>query len=92
MRKRSGTPADADQDQTALGIAVSGSLADYLGIEGLKPFIDNDLILAETSDFHIPGTQLRGRGILAERFLEKMEERREMRRVRDTPPSGLILR
>ena len=54
----------------AIAGAVSGSLADYLGIEGLKPFIDNDLILAETSDFHIPGTQLRGRGILAERFLE----------------------
>jgi hypothetical protein len=48
----------------------SSSLADYLGIEGLKPFINSDLILAETREFHIPGTQLRGRGILAERFLE----------------------
>ncbi|HWX33686.1 MAG TPA: P63C domain-containing protein [Steroidobacteraceae bacterium] len=48
----------------------SSSLADYLAIEGLKPFIDSDLVLAETRDFHIPGTQLRGRGILAERFLE----------------------
>ena len=48
----------------------SSSLADYLAIEGLKSFINSDLILAETSDFHIPGTQLRGRGILAEHFLE----------------------
>ena len=39
----------------------SSSLADYLAIEGLKPFIDSDLVLAETRDFHIPGTQLRGR-------------------------------
>jgi hypothetical protein len=55
--------------QSIAGV-VSGSLADYLAIEGLKPFIDSDLVLAETRDFHIPGTQLRGRGILAERFLE----------------------
>jgi hypothetical protein len=48
----------------------SSSLADYLAIEGLKSFINSDLILAETRDFHIPGTQLRGRGILAEHFLE----------------------
>lgn len=48
----------------------SSSLADYLAIEGLKPHINSDLILAETLEFHIPGTQLRGRGIKAERFIE----------------------
>jgi P63C domain len=48
----------------------SSSLADYLAIDGLKAFINSDLLLAETRDFHIPGTQLRGRAILAERFLE----------------------
>jgi P63C domain-containing protein len=54
--------------------AISGveasNLGDYIGVQALKPFLDNDLILGETKDFHIPGTQLRGRGIIAERFIE----------------------
>lgn len=47
-----------------------GDLAGYIGVEALKPFIDADLILAETVDFSIPGTQLIGRGVKAEQFLE----------------------
>lgn len=47
-----------------------GGLADYIEVNALKPFINSDLILAETIDFHIPGTQYQGRGIEAERFLE----------------------
>lgn len=48
----------------------AGNLGDYLGVSALKPFLDSDLILGETIEFHIPGTQLRGRGIAAERFIE----------------------
>lgn len=35
-----------------------------------KAFYNKDLILAETIDFNIPGTQFPGKGISAERFLE----------------------
>jgi hypothetical protein len=55
--------------KTLAGIDAS-NLGDYIGVNALKPFINSDLILGETRDFHIPGTQLRGRGILAERFIE----------------------
>ena len=48
----------------------ASNLGDYIGVQALKPFINSDLILGETLDFHIPGTQLRGRGIFAERFIE----------------------
>jgi hypothetical protein len=48
----------------------AGNLGDYLGVSGLKPFINSDLVLGETVEFHIPGTQLRGKGIEAEIFLE----------------------
>ena len=54
----------------ALANVDSSSLADYVSIEGLKPFLNSDLLLAETLDFHIPGTQFRGKGITAERFLD----------------------
>lgn len=47
-----------------------GKLGDYVGVNALKPFIDSDLVLGETVEFHIPGTQLTGLGISAERFLE----------------------
>jgi hypothetical protein len=55
--------------RTLTGIDAS-NLGDYIGVQALKPYINSDLVLGETRDFHIPGTQLRGRGILAERFIE----------------------
>jgi len=48
----------------------TSKLRDYIGIQALKPFINKDLILGETIEFHIPGTQLMGRGITAERFFD----------------------
>ncbi len=46
----------------------AGNLGEYLSVQGLKGFIDKDLVLVETKDFFIPGTQFRGRGITAEQF------------------------
>jgi hypothetical protein len=46
----------------------AGNLVEYLSIQGLKNFINKDLVLVETKDFFIPGTQFRGRGITAEQF------------------------
>lgn len=45
-----------------------GVLADYIGVKALKPFINSELVLEESVDFYIPGTQFRGRGITAEQF------------------------
>jgi P63C domain len=47
-----------------------GNLGEYIGVSALKPFIDKDLLLGETRDFSVPGTQFRGRGITAEHFLD----------------------
>ena len=47
-----------------------GNLGEYIGVSALKPFIDKDLILGETREFSVPGTQFRGRGITAEHFLD----------------------
>jgi hypothetical protein len=46
----------------------AGNLVEYLSVSGLKGFVDSDLVLGETKDFFIPGTQFRGRGITAEQF------------------------
>jgi hypothetical protein len=46
----------------------AGNLVEYLSVQGLKDFINKDLVLVETKDFFIPGTQFRGRGITAEQF------------------------
>ena len=46
----------------------AGNLGEYLGVQGLKGFVDRDLVLVETKDFFIPGTQFRGLGITAEQF------------------------
>lgn len=54
----------------AIANTRSGDLAEYIGVNALKPFINKDLILAETIDFNLPGTQFPGKGISAERFLE----------------------
>ena len=47
-----------------------GNLAEFIGVQALKSYINKDLVLAETVEFNIPGTQLKGRGIPAERFLD----------------------
>ena len=46
-----------------------GNLGEYIGVSSLKDFIDKDLVLGESYEFDIPGTQFRGRGITAESFL-----------------------
>ena len=46
----------------------AGNLVEYLSVSGLKGFVDSGLVLGETKDFFIPGTQFRGRGITAEQF------------------------
>lgn len=45
-----------------------GVLEDYIGVKALKSFINSDLVLEESVEFYIPGTQFRGRGITAEQF------------------------
>lgn len=47
-----------------------GNLAEYIGVQGLKPYINSELVLAETITFTIPGTQYKGKGIAAENFLD----------------------
>ena len=54
----------------ALADADHSKLGDYVGTQALKPFIDKDLVLGETVDYFIPGTQFEGKGISAEQFLE----------------------
>ncbi len=46
-----------------------GNLGEYIGVSALKDFIDKDLVLGESFEFDVPGTQFRGRGITAENFL-----------------------
>ncbi len=46
-----------------------GNLGEYIGVSALKDFIDKELVLGESYEFDIPGTQFRGRGITAESFL-----------------------
>ncbi len=46
-----------------------GNLGEYIGVSSLKEFIDKDLVLGESFEFEVPGTQFRGRGITAESFL-----------------------
>ncbi len=46
-----------------------GNLGEYIGVSALKDFINKDIVLGESYEFDIPGTQFRGRGITAESFL-----------------------
>lgn len=46
----------------------AGNLGEYLSVSGLKGFVNKDLVLVETREFFIPGTQFRGVGITAEQF------------------------
>ena len=45
----------------------AGNLVEYLSVQGLKDHINKDLVLVETRDFFIPGTQFRGQPAPAER-------------------------
>lgn len=47
-----------------------GNLGEYIGVSALKPFLDKDLVLGESREFSVPGTQFKGRGITAESFLD----------------------
>jgi hypothetical protein len=53
---------------SSIAEADSGDLAKFTGVSALKPFINNDLILAELLEFSIPGTQFVGRGMTTEHF------------------------
>lgn len=48
--------------------ADSGDLAKFIGVSSVKPFINNELVLAELREFAIPGTQFTGRGMTTEHF------------------------
>lgn len=54
----------------AIADREGGNLAEYIGVSGLKSYINKDLVLAETVDFFIPGSPTLGRGIKAETFLD----------------------
>jgi len=49
----------------------AGNLVEYLSVQGLKDHINKDLVLVETRDFFIPGTQFRGRGT-SERVIHRL--------------------
>ncbi|QGF22015.1 P63C domain-containing protein [Erwinia phage Midgardsormr38] len=55
---------------SAIANVNSSALAEYIGAKALKPYINSDLVLAETIEFSIPGTQYKARGIKAESFIE----------------------
>jgi hypothetical protein len=57
----------------AIAEADSGDLAKFIGVSFLNSFINKDLVLAELIEFNIPGTQFKGKGITAERFLDICE-------------------
>lgn len=45
-----------------------GDLATYIGASALKAYINKDLILEQSLQFSVPGTQFAGRGITTEHF------------------------
>lgn len=54
----------------AIANTTTSDLAEYIGVKGLKSYINSELIAAETIIFNIPGIPTVGKGITAERFLE----------------------
>lgn len=52
----------------AFASADSGNLGNYIGVSGLKSFLDSDLILGGLVEFAIPGTQFRGNGLTTAAF------------------------
>lgn len=47
----------------------TGNLGEYIGISGLKSFIDKDLVLGELIEFTIPGSSFTGKGLTSKMFL-----------------------
>ena len=54
----------------AIANVSSSSLADYIGVTALKPFIDADLVRAELIELTIPGTQYKARCLESNKFLD----------------------
>ncbi len=54
----------------AIANVEAGNLGDYIGASALRPYIDKELVLSETIEFTIPETNLKGKGITAERLLD----------------------
>ena len=54
----------------AIAGVSTGKLDSYIGVKALEPYIDKTSILGEPINFSIPGTQLKGIGINAEKFLD----------------------
>ena len=54
----------------AIANVDAGNLGEYVGAKALKPFIKKEKVLGELPDFHIPGTQLRGKGLTSNQFEE----------------------
>lgn len=56
----------------ALANIKGGMLSNYVGIQGLRDYLDSDFILNSTIEFYIPGTPPpgTGKGITAENFLD----------------------
>lgn len=48
----------------------SGGLAEYIGVNALKSYLDKDLILAELIELNIPGTQYKAKCLEARKFLD----------------------
>lgn len=53
----------------AIANREGGNLAEYIGVKALKPYINKELVLAETIEFNIPGIKYKGKGIKADIFL-----------------------
>jgi len=53
----------------AIAGTTTGHLAEYIGVKGLKPYINNELVAAEIVDFNIPGLPSPGKGITTKNFL-----------------------
>jgi len=47
----------------------SGSLAEYLGVNALKSYIDEEVVLAELIELNLPGTQYKAKCLEARMFL-----------------------
>jgi hypothetical protein len=54
----------------AIAGVSTGKLDTYIGVKALEPYIDKTKILGEPITFSIQGTQLKGIGINAEKFLD----------------------
>ena len=53
----------------AIANVESSSIADYVGIKALNPYIDKDSVTAELIEFSIPGIPVKAKGVEARAFL-----------------------